>query len=225
MEMIHAIAAGGHKTRQTLSALQRLTNTIETIAKCAERLISAVGGLGNGAQGRFVQAAVHGLVLGVEQPLTAAGRSRDEHLATARSANADREDHNIFRRQRLCLVHAALLQIFAIGNQHENLPPPIFFDRRKTFIQGAANVRSRHGNRSFIHGLQGIAKRVVIQRERALQKRLAGKRHEADAATSEILHEFLNRQLRPREAAWIHVRGQHALRAVEQEQHVFAERF
>ena len=103
-----------------------------------------------------------------------------------------------------------------------NLRPGFFSSARAASIEPAAHIAARHRHGVHIHRTQGVGEGIVVERERALQKRLPGEDDEPDAPTPVPLHIIHHGQLGPFEAVRAHVGNEHAFRGIEHEDRVFA---
>ena len=73
-----------------------------------------------------------------------------------------------------------------------------------------------------VDGVQRLLEHAVVERQRALQERVAREGHQPDPIALELRHQVANGQLGARQAVRLQIRRQHALRGVEREQQVDA---
>jgi len=108
-------------------------------------------------------------------------------------------------------LDAGLLQILPVGEQHHDLAAIVLFHRPIGFIQGAS--RCPCPARACLlasTASRASRKRVIIKRQRTLQKRLAREGHQAHAPAPVPLHEIQDRILGAGQAVRLHVGRQHA---------------
>ena len=68
--------------------------------------------------------------------------------------------------------------IFAVGEQHQDLVVVTFvFEGAQNCLNGFGQGRAALGNDADLEGVDALPEGLVIERERALQKRSAGKSH------------------------------------------------
>ena len=183
--------------------------------RAAQRQVeTAFGRAGDLLQQRLVQMRLHHVAIFVAHVVGLSFRVFDAQEFAFHRADADGEDHHpgllcrFRRRQRVLVV------IFAVGEQHDHLVIVAFLKRLGRRLNRLANRRAAFGDDVHIQRVQTLAERGVINRQRALQKRAPGKRHQAEPVGLRLLHQIQRGQFRARQAVRRDVLGEHGLGCV-----------
>ena len=89
-------------------------------------------------------------------------------------------------------------------------------------VEHGADVAAAARDDLAVEGLQRFAEGRVVAGERRLQERAAGEGDQAHAIALELAQQIDHRELRARQPVGLHVRGQHAARDIDGEEHVGA---
>ncbi len=90
-------------------------------------------------------------------------------------------------------------------------------------VQRPADVGPRHRDGLVVQGAERLLEGAVIEGKGALEEGLASEGDQADAAAPVALDVIQNGELGPLQAAGRDIRGQHAARAIQHEDHVLAQ--
>src|SRR5438105_7440616 len=84
-------------------------------------------------------------------------------------------------------------------------------------MNGGGDICAALRNHIHIQRIKRFPKGVVIERDRTLQKRAAGKGNQTNAIAVELRDEIRDREFRTREPIRLHILREHALRGVDRE--------
>src|SRR5260370_14791737 len=224
VETVHAKLPRRSGTRCGVHSFDRQPRLDHSFTQRAEGIICAMSGLGDAAQGGLVQSAAHDFAFAIAHQLGPA--LFIDHLDFPARRRAD--PHCEYDYTLLCQVgrdaHPALFEVLAIGEQQHELLPFALFNGVKSFLQGAANIGSQHGDGLVVYDLKRLLESAVIEGERALQECLAGEGDQSNAPVRVALDEIEDGQFRALQAARSDVGGQHTARTVKEEEDVLAQR-
>ena len=114
----------------------------------------------------------------------------DRDQFAVRAADADGENLQAVLRRRARRVQRAAFEVFAVGEQHEDaLVVAVAFQRGFGFVDGRGDVRAAARNDLRVQRVERLAEGVVVERERALQKRIAGERRSSPTRSPSSLRE------------------------------------
>ena len=85
---------------------------------------------------------------------------------------------------------------------------------------GLRNICAAFGNCFCVEIVDRFGDRVVIDRQRRLHKRAAGKRDQTDAIALQLVDQILGREFDALEPVRLHVVGKHAARSIDREKEI-----
>ena len=196
-----------------------LVHRLQPLALLPQRSVDAAGLLGDLAQHLLVESRLDDRPVFVAQELTGLARHRNQ--LALRRPDTDGVDAQAVLRRAARRFERPPLQIFPIGQQHQELVVAwLGRERVPRLADRPRQVRTAPRDDPRLQRRQRLAKYLAIERQRALQEGVPGERDQPDPVAVEFLDQVAHRQLGPRQAVRFHVLRQHAPRGVDREEQV-----
>jgi hypothetical protein len=130
------------------------------------------------------------------------------HEFAGRATDTDCENLHAVLRGRLRRAYGFAPEIFAVGDQNENfVGSGARLEDCFGFVNGSGDICAAFRNHIHIKRIKRLAKGVVIERDRTLQKRAAGKGNQTNAIAVELRDEICDGEFRTREPIRLHIPG------------------
>ena len=165
---------------------------------------------------------LHDVALRVAHVVAGALRVFDTKQFALGRADADREDAHALLGRLLGGFHRPGIVVLPVREQHQDFVIVAFLESRQRRLNRFRDGRAALGNDIDVERFDALAEGRVVNGQRALQERAAGKRHQAQPVRPRPLHQLERRQLRARQPVGRDVFRQHALRGVNRDHNIQA---
>ena len=183
--------------------------------------IEPAGRLRDFLQPLFVQLRFHHLSVAVLHKSRRAALASDWNQRAFRCPDADRENPHAGISRGLRRLRRIAAQLFAIGKNNERAIAdralPVSLDCE---IDRRRNIRASFWNRVRVEIVDRFHRRVVIDRQRRLEERAAGKCDQPHAISLQLVEQILRGKFHPLKPARRHVVRKHAARSIRRKNQV-----